>query len=69
MCAYSSILRLKIINNKSVEAIGLSKIPRDISARVALSDIIPWTDFRQGDVSNRHQSVDLTKDTGHIWYI
>ena len=29
-CAYSNILRLKIINNKSIEAIELSKIPRDV---------------------------------------
>ena len=50
MCAYSVILRLKIINNKSIEAIELSKIPRDIWARVALSEIIPRTDFRWGDV-------------------
>ena len=40
MCAYSAILRLKMIN-KSIEAIELSKIPRDIWARVALSEIIP----------------------------
>ena len=33
MCAYSAILRLKIINNKSIEAIKLSKIPRDIWGR------------------------------------
>ena len=58
MCAYSASLRLKIINNKSIEAIELSKIPRDIWARVALSEIIPRTDFRRGDVG--HQSVDLT---------
>ena len=58
MCAYSAILRLKIINNKSIEAIELSKIPRDIWARVALSEIIPRTAFRRGDVG--HQSVDLT---------
>ena len=58
MCAYSAILRLKIINNKSIEAIELSKIPRDIWARVALSEIIPRTDFRRGDVGQ--QSVDLT---------
>ena len=50
MCAYSANLRLKIINNKSIEAIELSKIPRDIWARVALSEIIPHTDFRRGDV-------------------
>ena len=37
MCAYSAILRLKIINKKSIKAIKLSKIPRDIWARVALS--------------------------------
>ena len=53
MCAYSVILRLKIINNKSIEAIELSKIPRDIWARVALSEIIPRTDFRWGDVVQR----------------
>ena len=50
MCAYSAILRMRIINN---EAIELSKIPRDIWARVALSEIIPHTDFRQGDVVQR----------------
>ena len=53
MCAYSANLRLKIINNKSIEAIKLSKIPRDIWARVALSEIIPRTDFRRGDVVQR----------------
>ena len=53
MCAYSAILRLKIINNKSIEAIELNKIPRDIWARVALSEIIPRTDFRRGDVVQR----------------
>ena len=54
MCAYSAILRLKIINNKSIEAIELSnKIPRDIWARVALSEIIRRTDFRRGDVVQR----------------
>ena len=53
MCAYSAILWLKIINNKSIEAIELSKIPRDIWARVALSEIIPPTDFRRGDVVQR----------------
>ena len=41
MCAYSASLRLKIINIKSTEAIELSKIPRDIWARVALSEIYP----------------------------
>ena len=50
MCAYSAILQLKIINNKSIEAIELSKIPRDIWERVALSEIIPRTDFGRGDV-------------------
>ena len=63
MCAYLAILRLNIINNKSFEAIELSKIPRDIWARVALSEIIPRTDFRLGDVvqwSPSDQSVDLT---------
>ena len=58
MCAYSASLRLKIINNKSIEAIELDKIPRDIWAKVALSEIIPRTDFRRRDVG--HQSVDLT---------
>ena len=58
MCEYSASLRLKIINNKSIEAIELSKIPRDIWTMVALSEIIPRTDFRRGDVG--HQSVDLT---------
>ena len=67
MCAFSAILRLKIINNKSIEAIELSKIPCYIWARVALSEIIPRTDFRRGDVG--HQSVDLTWDTGHVGYI
>ena len=69
MCAYSASLRLKIMNNKSIEAIELSKIPRDIWARVALSEIIPRTDFRhrRGDVG--HQSVDLTWNTGHVGYI
>ena len=67
MCAYSAILRLKIINNKSIETIELCKIPRDIWARVALSEIIPHTDFRRGDVG--HQSVDLTLDTGHVGYM
>ena len=52
MCAYSSILRLKIIN-KSIEAIELSKIPRDIWVKVALSEIIARTDFRRGDVLQR----------------
>ena len=58
MCAYSASLRLTIMNNKSIEAIELSKIPHEIWARVALSEIIPRTDFRRGDVG--HQSVDLT---------
>ena len=53
MCTYSAILWLKIINNKSIEAIELSKIPRDTWARVALSEIIPRTDFRRGDVVQR----------------
>ena len=53
MCAYSAILRLKIINDKSIDAIELSKIPRDIWARVALSEIIARTDFRRGDVVQR----------------
>ena len=53
MCAYSAILRLKIINNKYIEAIELIKIPRDIWARVAVSEIIPRTDFRRGDVVQR----------------
>ena len=47
MCAYSAILRLKMIN-KSIEAIELSKIPRDIWARVALSEIIPPHRFQTG---------------------
>ena len=50
MCAYSAILRLNIINNKSIEAIELIKIPRGIWGRVALSEIIPRTDFERGDV-------------------
>ena len=41
MCAYSAILWRKIINNKSIQAIELSKIPRDIWAMLALSEIIP----------------------------
>ena len=53
MCAYSAILRLKITNNKSIEAIDLSKIPRDIWARVAMSQIVTRTDFRRGDVVQR----------------
>ena len=53
MCACSAILGLKIINNNSIEAIELSKIPRDIWARVALSEIIPPTDFRRDDVVQR----------------
>ena len=53
MCAYSAILRLKIINNKSIEAIELSKIPRDIRAKVVLSEIIRRTNFRRGDVVQR----------------
>ena len=65
MCAYPAILRLKIINDKSIEAIELSKIPRDIWERVALSEIIPRTDLGRGDVVQQlpipgHQSVDLT---------
>ena len=48
--SYSAILQLKIINNKSIEAIELSKIPRDKWERVALSEIIPRTDFGRGDV-------------------
>ena len=39
MCAYSPILQLKIINNTSIVTIELRKIPRDIWARVALSEI------------------------------
>ena len=53
ICAYSAILRLKIINNESNEAIELSKIPCDICARVALSEVIPRTDFGRGDVVQR----------------
>ena len=41
MCAYSASLRLKIINNKSIDAIKLTKIPRDIWTKVALSEITP----------------------------
>ena len=68
-CAYSAILRLKIINNKSIEAIELSKVPRDIWGRVALSEITPRTDLDGVVLCNSHQSVDLTWDTGHIGYI
>ena len=53
MCAYLAILWLKIISNKSIEPIELSKIPRDIWVRVALSEIIPRTDYRRGDVVQR----------------
>ena len=53
MCAYSAILQLKIINDKSIEAIELSKIPRDIWARVAVSEIIARTDFRRRYVVQR----------------
>ena len=53
MCAHSAILWLNIINNKSIEALQLSKIPRDIWARVTPSEIIPRTDFRRGDVVQR----------------
>ena len=48
MCAFSAILWLKIINNKSIEAIELSKIPRYIWARVALSEIIPPAQISDG---------------------
>ena len=52
---------MKIINKKSIEAIELSKIPRGIWERVALSKIIPHTDFGRGDVAcNSHEAVDLT---------
>ena len=44
MCAYPASLRLKIINNKCIEAIELSKIPRDIWARLALSEIAQISD-------------------------
>ena len=44
MCAYPASLRLKIINNKSIEAIELSKIPHDIWARLALSEIAQISD-------------------------
>ena len=50
MCAYSAILRLKIIHNKPIEAVELSKIPRVIWGRVALSEIISHTDFGWDDV-------------------
>ena len=50
MCAYSAILRLKIIHNKPIEAVELSKIPRDIRGRVPLSEIISPTDFGWDDV-------------------
>ena len=50
MCAYSAILRLNILNNKSIQAIELSKIPRDIWEMVVLSETIPRTDFGRGDV-------------------
>ena len=52
MCTYWAILWLKIIDHKSIEAIELRN-PRDIWARVALSEIIPRTDFRRGDVVQR----------------
>ena len=39
-----------IINNKSIEAIELRKISRDSWKRLALSEIIPCTDFGRGDV-------------------
>ena len=68
MCAYSAILWLKIINNKSIEAIELSKIPRDIWARVALSEI-PAQISDGVMLCNGHQSVDLAWDIGHIGYI
>ena len=48
--AYSTILRLKIINDKSIEAIELSNIRRDIWGKVALSEIILCTYFGRGDV-------------------
>ena len=50
MCAYWAFLWLKVINNKSLEVIELSKIPRDIMERVALSEIISRTDFGRDDV-------------------
>ena len=50
MCIDTAILRLKSINNKSIEAFELCKIPRDIWERVALTEIIPRTDFGRGDV-------------------
>ena len=62
ICAYSAILRLKIMN-KSIEAIELSKIPRDIWARVALSEIIPHTDFRRVDVVQRSPI-----SRSYLWY-
>ena len=39
-----------IIHNKPIEAIELSKIPREIWGRVALSEIISHTDFGWDDV-------------------
>ena len=59
MCGYSAILRLKIINNKSIEAIELSKIPCDIWERVALSEIIPAQISDGVMLCNSHKSVDL----------
>ena len=54
MCAYSASLRLTIMNNKSIEAIELSKIPRDIWARVALSEIIPQTGWCWSPISGSY---------------
>ena len=62
-------LRLKIINNESIEAIELSKIPRDIWKRVALSEIFPAQISDGVMLCKGRELVDLTKDTGHIGYI
>ena len=49
MCAYSAILWLKIINNKSIAAIQLSKIPRDIWASKGGTEWDnPWHRFQTG---------------------
>ena len=54
MCAYSAILRLKIINkNLSRWSSPGDRAEQDTTwhlGRVALSEIIPHTDFRRGDV-------------------
>ena len=56
MCADSAILQLKIMNNKSIEKIELSKIPRDIWARESAAQISEGVMLCNGG----HQSVDLT---------